>query len=291
MSALRKLFWPSLLWLLQLPVLAAADGETESGFDDYVRGSLSVSYETKALTYGFVDADDPILAPAGSLTFFGTFTAGFVFYFDTTDFGDKNGRGDHAWDFWEIDVPAELRHAFTPQEVTWLPTSVELGAGYRYEYHPPRSNCPDTEFWIADASLPDLWLVPRFLYERDVLRDHGTYLNLSVSHEFEIVDGVALKPSLGQGWGDNKRVRGYVPTPDLRHRLNRAGMLDTQLRLTLSWRVCDHVKLAVFVAYSDFLFDRHIRDASRRYIRSASGECYRHSSWNFPCGVSLVCDF
>lgn len=281
---------PRLLPALLAPIAVLAADDT-IGLDRYITGSLSVSYESKALTYGFVDADDPIFAPKGALTVFDTFTAGFVFYFDTTDFGDKIGRGDHAWDFWEIDVPAELRHVFTPDEISWLPTSVELGGGYRYEYHPPRSNCPDTAFWLADISLPDLWLVPCFAYERDVMRDQGTYLNLSVSHAFEIVEGVMLTPSLGQGWGDCKRVRGYVPTPDLAHRLNRAGLLDTQLRLALAWRICDHVTLTAFVAYSDFLFDRHIREASRRYIRSADGVCHRHSSWNFPAGIALVCDF
>ena len=42
------------------------------------------------------------------------------------------------------------------------------------------------------VSLPDLWLEPRFLYERDVVRDNGTYLNLALGHTFALVDGRTL---------------------------------------------------------------------------------------------------
>jgi len=53
-----------------------------------VSGEATVSFDTKALTYGLPDADDPIIAPGGSLTFFEHLTVGTVFYFDITDFGE-----------------------------------------------------------------------------------------------------------------------------------------------------------------------------------------------------------
>ena len=48
--------------------------------------------------------------------------------------------------------------------------------------------------------------------------------------------------------------------------------------------------MAGFVAYSDFWFDRHIRDASRNYIRQIDGGA-RNTSWCFPVGVSVSCSF
>jgi len=255
-----------------------------------VSGHAAVSFDTKALSYGLPDADDPVIVPRGSLTFFDHLTVGTIFYFDITDFGEKMGRGDRSWDFFQIDAPVDLRHAFSPDEVPWLPTTVELGAGYRYEYHPPRTHIPHSQFWLADLSLPDLWLVPCFSYERDTVRDDGTYLNLAVSRTHELIEDLSLTLTLWQGWGDKKRVRSYLPSSDLDGRLNRAGLMDTQLRLTLAWEIVDNLVLSGYVAYSDFLFDRHIRDASRDYIRQCDGQT-RHSSWNFPVGIALTYRF
>ena len=255
-----------------------------------VSGSLTVDYETKVLSYGLPDSDDPNFLPYGSLTFFDTFSAGAKFYIDTSRIGERMGRGDCSWNIWEVDFPADLRHTFTPEEVPGLPTSVEVGVGYRYEYHPRRLEIRDTQFWLADVSLLDLWLVPCLSYERDVIRDHGTYLNLCISKELQILENVSLTPALAQGWGDCKRVRSYLPAPDLERGLNRAGLMDTMLKLTVSWQIAEGLTLAGFVAYSDFLFDRHVRDASRSYIRQCDGGRRNHS-WSFPCGISLTYEF
>ena len=258
--------------------------------DDYVGGTLTVDYETKVLSYGLPDSDDPNFMPYGQLSFFNAFSVGSRFYIDTSHIGERYGRGDRAWDFWEIDFPVDLRHVFTPDEFGWLPTSVELGAGYRYEYHPPRTHIRDTQFWVADVALPDLWLVPRFSYERDVIRDDGTYLNLALSHDFELVEGLTLTPMVWQGWGDRKRVRGYLSDPGMTHPLDRAGLMDTQVRLTLAWSPAEWISVSAFVAYSDFLFDRHIRDASRNYIRQVDGGA-RNTSWCFPVGLAVTVSF
>lgn len=266
-----------------LAVAASALGE---GVDDAVRGSVTVDFASKVLSYGLPDADRPNLLPSGDLTFFDCLSVGAKFYIDLTDIGTRMGRGDRTWDFWETDFSSGLRHAFTPDEVGWLPTSVEVGVGYLYEYHPPRTHIRDTQFWLADVSLPDLWLVPCLSYERDVIRDNGTYLNLSLSKEVEVGGGVSLTPSVSQGWGDRKRVGGYLSAPDLVGRLERAALMDTRVGLSLVWRLTDCLTLSGFVAYSDFLFDRHVHEAARNYIRQSDGGA-RNRSWSFPCGVSL----
>lgn len=258
--------------------------------DDFVTGSLTVDYETKVLSYGLPDSDDPNFLPCGELTFFDTLSVGTRFYIDTSHIGERMGRGDRAWDFWEIDFPVDLRHRFSSADFDWLPTSIEVGAGYRYEYHPPRTHTKDTQFWLVDIALTDLWLVPCLSYERDVIRDNGTYLNFALFHEFEILEDVFLVPSLSQGWGDKKRVRGYLSDPDMEHGLNRAGLMDTRLQLAVRWQIAKCLSVSGFVAYSDFLFDRHIRDASRNYIRQCDGGA-QNNSWTFPVGIAICLDF
>ena len=255
-----------------------------------VSGSLTLDYETKVLSYGLPDSDDPNFLPYGSLTFFGWLTAGCRFYIDTSRIGERMGRGDRSWNIWEIDAPAELRHTFSPDDWEALPTSIEVGCGYRYEYHPRPTEIDDTQFWLADVRLPDLWVVPCLSYERDVIRDNGTYLNLCLYKELEVFETMWLTPSVSQGWGDRKRVRGYLSNPDLTGPLDRAGLMDTRLQLSLSWRPQTWLEVSAFVAYSDFLFDRHIRDASRNYIRQIDGGA-SNSSWCFPVGVSVSCSF
>lgn len=255
-----------------------------------MRGSASLDFASKVLSYGLPDADRPNLLPSGELTFFDSLSVGGKFYIDLTDIGMRMGRGDRTWDFWEIDFPVDLRHTFTPDEISGLPTSVEVGVGYRYEYHPPRTHIADTQFWLADVALPDLWLVPRFAYERDTVRDNGTYLNFSLSKEIPLGAGVSLVPSVAQGWGDRKRVKGYLPSPDLVGRLDRAGLMDTVFGISLVWRVTERLTLAGFVAYSDFLFDRHVREASRNYIRQSDAGARNHSRC-FPCGISMTLAF
>jgi len=273
-------------------LLAATVSFSAAGasWNDYVSGSLTLDYETKVLSYGLPDADEPNFLPYGELRFCDTFAAGTRLYMDTTSIGHRMGRGNRAWDVWEMDFPAELRHAFTPQEVSVLPTTVELGAGYRYEYHPRRANTSDTQFWVADVSLPDLWLVPCFSYERDVIRDNGTYLNLALGHTFELLEGLTLTPSFAQGWGDRKRIRGYLSNLELTGPLNRAGLMDSRLQLSLAWQPVNWLTVAGYVAYSDFWFDRHIREASRNYIRQIDGGD-QNESWCFPVGVSVTFSF
>ena len=69
--------------------------------------------------------------------------------------------------------------------------------------------------------------------------------------------------------------------------LHHAGLMDTCLKLELTWNICDHVALAGYVAYYDFLFDRQIRDASRGYEAHGRWD----ESWNFIGGLSLSVSF
>lgn len=250
--------------------------------------ALSLSYVSKILSYGLPDSDEPNLLFDGGLVFLDMISVGSRTYMDTTDIGVQMGRGNRRGDIWEVDFPVDVRHAFTQQEFEWLPTSVELGGGYRYEYHPKRTDIEDTQFWLSDLAFPDLWLVPRLQYERDFVRDNGTYVNIRLSHAFTFFETISLEPSVSQGWGDEKRVRGYLPSPDMKGRLDHSGLMDTLFCVAITWQITTALSLSGFVGYSDFLLDRKIRDASRNYIRQSDGVS-RGRSWRFPAGIALSC--
>lgn len=254
--------------------------------DDLVKGNAGFDVRSKWLSYGLVDNDDPIIQPGASLTFFDMITAGALFYIDVTNFGEYRGRGDRTWDFWEVDYTADMRHVFLHDDYSWLPTSVELGLGYRYEFYPPRTHYGDAQFWLLNMSLTDLWLVPCLVYERETMLDNGTYLNFSVSHEFELAENIQLVPVVEQGFGDRKRLGGYLQRED-GHPFDRAGLMDFQISLGVIWSVLKWMQVSSYVAYTDFPFDRHVREAARRY-RTESKDAV---SWNFTYGIGVHANF
>ena len=253
-----------------------------------VSAEASLAFDSKFLSYGLVDNDDPILTPAASLTFFDWVTFGVESIFDISRYGRDAGYGNRAWRYQELDPSVAIAHEFGPDDVGWLPTTIGLELGYVYEAH-PRAWDDDTQFFCFSIELPELWLEPVFSYELDLERDHGTYLNLELGHTFTLIgpreegadDILDFRVSAAQGWGDRKRIAGYLPDVD------GAGLMDTCLKGEFTWTMADGVTLGAYVAYSDFLFDSDVREASRSY--EATGSWNR--SWNFVAGLSLAVAF
>ena len=87
---------------------------------------------------------------------------------------------------------------------------------------------------------------------------------------------------------DGRRVGYYLFHDDGAYTpLDHAGLMDTYVKLTLTWKVCEWLKLSTYAGYSDFLFDRKIREAARRY--EPTGD-WTHS-WNFVGGCTLTAEF
>jgi len=156
----------------------------------------------------------------------------------------------------------------------------------------------DTQFWTVGFGLPDLWFEPAFLYERDVMRDNGTYLNLEIGHTFPLIDGaeegedpvLTFRPSIAQGFGNTMRVRSYLTraTSDgAGAPLDKSGLMDLCVKGELAWQVCEFCTLSGYVAYTDYAFDRRMREAARQY--EATGD-WDHS-WNFTAGLALTLNF
>lgn len=261
---------------------------------------MSLAFDSKFISYGLVDNNDPILTPSASMRFFDWVTLSVASIFDISQYGRDAGYGNRAWRSQELDPGVALGHAFGPDEVAWLPTTVEFEFGYMYESHPPVVD-DDTHFVMFSVGLPDLCFEPAFSYERDLDRDHGTYLNLEIGHTFTLIGGseegdgdiLDFRLSAAQGWGDGKRIRAYLP--DIRNVdsngeygvLDRAGLMDTCIKGELAGRIANGVTLGGSVACYDYLFDSTNREASRSY--EATGRWT--DSWNFVASLSLTVAF
>lgn len=272
-------------------VRAELNGKMGEGvsFDEMpiVSTEVGLAFDSKFLSYGLVDNNDPILTPGASMTWFDTVTFGVSSIFDISRYGKKAGYGNRAWRYQELDPSAGVAHAFTPDEVSWLPTTVEIGVTYMYEQH-PRVGDDDTQFVTLSVGLPDLWFEPAFAYERDIDRDDGSYLNLEIGHTFALVESgeengddiLDFRLSAAQGWGDGRRIDAYLAT-------DRPGLMDFCLKGELTWNLADGVTISGYVAYTDYLFDSSLRTRARDYEATGSWD----ESWNFTAGCSLAVSF
>ena len=264
-----------------------------------VSAEFGLDFDSKYLTYGLTDNNEPILSPSAGVTFFDWLEFKVKALYDVTRYGHKAGWGSRQWKMEELDPSVRLAHDFSPEDFEWLPTTVSLELGYMYEYHPramggAANGWGDTQFVWAEMSMDDLWLEPCLFFERDIDRDNGTYLYAEIGHTFSIVDGekedddpvLSVRPMVSQGFGNAPRVRGYLYHED-GEALDHAGLMDTTFRIDLTWKVLDNVELGAYVAYVDFLFDREIREASRIYESTG-----RHDeSYNFIGGLSVSVSF
>ena len=266
------------------------------GETSVVSAEVGLAFDSKFMSYGLVDNNDPILTPSAALTFFDWVTLGVEAIFDTSSYGKRAGYRDHAFRYQELDPGVAIGHAFGPDDAAWLPTTVAFELGYMYESHPKVVD-DDTQFLTFSVGLPDLWFEPTFSYERDIDRDDGTYLNLEVGHTFLVVEGkeegdddiLAFRVSLAQGWGDKRRVVAYLPDVgnDEAEGLGRASMMDTCVKGELTWNITDGVSLGAYVAYYDYLFDSHARNSAKAYEATGS----HTDSYSFVMGVSLAVAF
>ena len=270
------------------------------GEQPIVAGEFELGFDSKYLTYGCVDNNDPVLRPKVGVTFFDWLVFKAEAIYDVTKYGKKAGWDNRQWKMEEFDPSVRLAHEFTPEDCEWLPTKVALELGYMYEYHPramggDAAGWGDTQFVWLEASMDDLWLEPYFYYERDIDRDNGTYFYAEIGHTFSLVDGdgeeddpvLSIRPMIGQGFGNTTRVRSYLYDSDSGEPLDHAGLMDTTVRADLTWNVAKNVEIGAYVAYVDFLFDRRVRDAVRSYESRGRWD----ESYNFIGGLSVKVSF
>lgn len=283
-----------------------------SGFaDDEVAANFSLAFDSKYMSYGLVDNNDPIMVPTASITFLDWLKIGVYSIFDITKYGRKAGYTDRSWRYIELHPNVELGHEFSADDYEWLPTTIGFYANYDYEYHPnskwrdaKNAGDPYYKLWAEDSQfitlglyLPDLWFEPSFYWERDIMRDQGSYFNLEIGHTFTLVEGesedpiLTLRASLSQGYGNSQRVAAYLVRDYDGAPLHHGGLVDTRAKLELTWNICENLSLSGYAAYTDILFDETIRDAAKEYRRTAYCFDKIDDTCNFTGGVTLSLAF
>ena len=114
---------------------AAEQAELEQEETPIVSASFSLAFDSKYLSYGFVDNAEPILTPSAEITFFDWFTLGASAIFDTTSYGRCAEYTSRKFQATEFHPTANIGHEFSSDDVEWLPTTVGFSVGYDYEYH------------------------------------------------------------------------------------------------------------------------------------------------------------
>ena len=262
-------------------------GEEEE--DSLVSFEVGLQFDSKYMTYGVVDGKDPILTPSAKVTFFDWAYCGVSSIFDLTKGNGKRGwYGNRAGEYTTIDATVGIAHEFELAEGVALTFDLNYIYEYVRRYY---SDMNDTQYINLELGLTGFWVEPTLWIERDIMADDGTYVNLSLAHTFPLIGDeedptLTFTPSIGQGWGNTRRTRGYGLAED------HGGLMDSTVKGEFEYKLCDYVSLTAYVAYSDYWFDRKLRHGAREYNGSWSDNSDKYAnSWNFYGGVGVTLSF
>ena len=253
---------------------------------------MACDFCARQLTYGLVDNRDPIMTLEAVAGWYGvTFETALIF--DTTKWGRKHGGyGNREGKYQEFAFGPGYSYAFSPDDVSFLPTTVETFINYIYEYHPQVRKArgeenPNTQFINVGVALPDLWLTPALSAEFDIDNESGAvYLCAEVGHTFVLVSAVGegetapLSLSVGAGVGFGNPKRNMYDAE-----FDSYAFKDVWTSAALEWQITDNIMLSPYVAIYEQLHHR-LREAARGYI---NGET--HASTQFIGGIRLAASF
>ena len=200
------------------------------GEQKILSAEAGISFDSKYMTYGVIDGKDPIVTPSAQLTFLDWAYLGVSSIFDVTKGNGKRGEyGNRAGKWTTLDATVGIAHEFELGE-TFGKLSVD--ANYIYEYlRRHHSDMGDTQYLNLELGLSDgiFWLEPTLAIERDLMADEGTYVNFALGHGFTLIGDeeeavLTFTPSVGQGFGDKHRTRGYELAND------HGGLMDTTIK-------------------------------------------------------------
>ena len=264
-----------------------APGEGLSyGEQPIVTAEFGLKFDSKYMTYGVIDGKDPIVTPSAYATFFDWVYFGVEAIFDVTKGnGKRGGYGNRAGKYTTLDSVVGVAHEFDLGETLG---ALSVDFNYIYEYLTRyQGSMDDTQYLNLELSLGDLWFEPTLAIERDLMADDGTYVNFEIGHGFEVLEGLTLRPAVGQGFGNSLRTKGYFS--DVADGFNHGGIMDTTVKCELEYAITDWLTFGAYVAYYDYLFDSNMRDAARAYNAEWGKSC--DHSYNFVCGASIKATF
>ena len=283
--------------------LSYTPGEGVSfGDQQIVTAEFGLAFDSKYMTYGVMDGKDPIVTPSATVTFFDWMYFSVESIFDVTKGNGKRGAyGNRAGEWTTLDSIVGIAHEFELADDVAL--SVDFN--YIYEYirrdhnwvkHDGEPMC-DTQYVNLEFGLSGYWIEPTLAIERDLMADDGTYVNLELAHTFTLIGDeessvLTFTPSIGQGFGNTQRVRGYFTKgPGSEEPLDHGGLMDTTIKGEFEWSITDWLSLSAYVAYYDYWFDSNMRDGARSH-NAAWGDADRYRySWNVVTGLALTATF
>ena len=269
-----------------------------------VTAEFGLAFDSKYMTYGVMDGKDPIITPSAQIKFFDWVYFGVESIFDVTKGnGKRGGYGRRAGEWTTLDNIVGIAHDFDLCESLGA-LSVDFNYIYeylrRYRYHNSSGedkDMSDTQYLNLELSLGDLWFEPTLAIERDLMADNGTYVNFEVGHTFTLIGDdedptLTFRPSIGQGFGNTQRARGYFYThPDSEEPLDHGGLMDTSIKGEFELPITDWLSITAYVAYYDYLFDANMRDGARSH-NAAWGDADRYRySWNVVGGIAITATF
>ena len=263
---------------------------------NYVSADFSLPFHSRYIIYGMVHGKGPVIKPNAQITFFDTLYFGILAQYDLTGGnGRRRGYGNRAGKWRLLDNTVGLKHDFDLGDTLG---DLTVDVNYIYErihrYWDPargKKTMGDTQYVNLELALNDLWLEPKLAIERDIMDDNGTYANFSVGHKFGLCENVTLRPSVAQGLGNTQRTRGYMSMGKYAggDGFSHGGLMDTSLKLTAEWAICDHLSLSGYVAYYDYIFDSTMRSGARARNRVISGG--RADTAQFVGGLAINASF
>ncbi len=274
------------------------------GEQQIVTAEAGLAFDSKYMTYGVVDGKDPILTPSAQVTFFDWVYFGASAIYDVTKGnGKRGGYGKRTGKRSTFDATVGIAHDFEISE-DFGTLSVDFNYIYeylrRYKYHNSSGedkDMGDTQYLNLELSLGDLWFEPTLAIERDLMADDGTYVNFEVGHTFTLIGDeedptLKFRLSVGQGFGNTQRARGYFTKhPGSDEPLDHGGLMDTSIKGEFELPITDWLSVTAYVAYYDYLFDSNMRDGARSH-NAAWGDADRYRySWNVVGGIALTATF
>ena len=246
------------------PEAAAAEEGTDSP-----ELTLGADYCTRQISRGLPDNTDPIVTLSAALGWQG-FSVEVDGIFNTTDIAEEDGfdAGDNT----EVDTIVGYEYTLDTESLG----DVTLGADYTYEYDQGGDGESDHVSYLhASVGLDDVFLSPTLECEWMLDGIHGQYYALTLSHEFELADTLALTLSVTEGLANDK-----YNDDDLG--CDCWGFRETTLIAELAWTPAECLSITPYIAYSDHL-NGHFRHNAHYY----ADEEAKHSVAQLYGGVAL----
>ena len=245
------------------------EAATEEEGTDSPELTLGADVCSRQISRGLPDNTDPVTTLSAALGWQG-FSVEVDGIFNTTDIAEEDGfdAGDNT----EIDAILGYEYTLGTESLG----DVTLGADYTYEYDQGGDGESDHVSYLhASVGLDDVFLSPTLECEWMLDGIHGQYYALTLSHEFELADTLALTLSLTEGLANDK-----YNDDDLG--CDCWGFRETTLLAELEWTPADVLTIKPYIAYSDHL-NGHFRHNAHYY----ADEEAKHSVAQLYGGVAV----